>query len=214
MPPIDDGARPPGVRTCDRRESAVDEADGVNEADETGAVIPGDAAEAVAEFARTGALGEFGLDTRARIEALGEGARVAGRHAWPKWYVVGDAEITVCGCGMVQAVSLGTHRETIRVPRARGVEPATHVGPVTLGRLARALARHGLRSRPESRQAPGGLYLEVVETGVHLVFGLEPGLEPIRHSVGAWSPNHLECPGPGARPAPDAAAEETGRGEP
>jgi hypothetical protein len=53
MPPIDDGVRPPGVRTCDRRESAVDEADGVNEADETGAVIPGDAAEAVAEFART-----------------------------------------------------------------------------------------------------------------------------------------------------------------
>ena len=152
-----------------------------------------EAAAAVAGFAKTGRLGDFGLDEPAGFADLGEGMRVTGKHAWPKWYVVGDAEITVCGCGRMQTVSLQTHRDTVGVPQPGGAPPLDLAGPVTLRRLAHAFARHGLRSRPEPRQYPGGLYLEVAGTGVHLVFDLECGPEPILHSAGLWSMNHRDC---------------------
>ncbi|WP_052706539.1 hypothetical protein [Streptomyces rubellomurinus] len=94
----------------------------------------------------------------------GRGGPLFDGKAWPQWFMFGDATIEVCGCELINAVSMRTWYEEVRVP---GVRPGElHILPaaVGFGELERALAGVGVGWR-RIRESEDSFAMEVEPAG-------------------------------------------------
>ncbi|MGA5823087.1 hypothetical protein ACPC54_35150 [Kitasatospora sp. NPDC094028] len=141
-------------------------------------------------------------DAVAALGPVQRGGRLFDERPWPQWYMFGDVVVEACGCQVVNAVSMRTWYEEVRVPAGRAGEFDTVPAAVRFAELARALAGAGVHWR-RTRESADSFAMGVEVGGrpdltVEFTFTTDDG-EPagLLYSVHAREHAHVCPPGPG-----------------